>query len=86
MAVCWQMGRDSERSRRRDHILGEHAVAAPPEDRPTPVAAVHVEDGALCERAPLEGGRFAEVHCDATIAWPLLVRAVLEEKGRGIRG
>jgi deoxyhypusine synthase len=25
-----------------------------------------------------EGGRFAEVYCDATIAWPLLVRAVLE--------
>jgi len=25
-----------------------------------------------------EGGRFAEVHCDATIAWPLLIRAVLE--------
>ena len=30
-----------------------------------------------------EGGRFAEVHCDATIAWPLLVRAVLEERGEG---
>ncbi len=30
-----------------------------------------------------EGGRFAEVHCDATIAWPLLVRALIEEKGRG---
>jgi len=27
-----------------------------------------------------EGGRFAEVHCDATIAWPLLIRAVLEER------
>jgi deoxyhypusine synthase len=26
-----------------------------------------------------EGGRFAEVHCDATIAWPLLVKAVLEK-------
>ncbi len=25
-----------------------------------------------------EGGRFAEVYADATIAWPLLVRAVLE--------
>jgi len=25
-----------------------------------------------------EGGRYAEVHCDATIAWPLLVRAILE--------
>jgi deoxyhypusine synthase len=28
--------------------------------------------------SPEEGGRFAEVHCDATIAWPLLMRAVLE--------
>ncbi len=27
-----------------------------------------------------EGGRFAEVHCDATIAWPLLVRAILETR------
>ncbi len=27
-----------------------------------------------------QGGRFAEVHCDATIAWPLLVRAMLEMK------
>ena len=27
-----------------------------------------------------EGGRFAEVHCDATIAWPLLIRALLENK------
>jgi deoxyhypusine synthase len=27
-----------------------------------------------------EGGRFAEVHCDATIAWPLLIRAVLESR------
>ena len=26
-----------------------------------------------------EGGRFAEVYCDATIAWPLLVRALIEE-------
>ena len=25
-----------------------------------------------------EGGRFAEVHADATIAWPLIVRAVME--------
>lgn len=25
-----------------------------------------------------QGGRFAEVHCDATIAWPLLLRGVLE--------
>ncbi len=30
--------------------------------------------------SPEEGGRFAEVHCDATIAWPLLIRAVLERK------
>jgi len=28
-----------------------------------------------------EGGRFAEVYCDATIAWPLLVRALLESRG-----
>jgi len=28
-----------------------------------------------------EGGRFAEVHCDATIAWPFLIRAILEVKG-----
>jgi deoxyhypusine synthase len=31
---------------------------------------------------PEEGGRFAEVPCDATIAWPLLVRGVLERMGR----
>ena len=29
-----------------------------------------------------EGGQYAEVHCDATIAWPLLVRAVLEERNK----
>jgi len=29
-----------------------------------------------------EGGQYAEVHCDATIAWPLLVRAILEERAR----
>ncbi len=28
-----------------------------------------------------EGGRFAEVHCDATIAWPLVVKAVMERVG-----
>jgi deoxyhypusine synthase len=28
-----------------------------------------------------EGGRFAEVYCDATIAWPILIRAVLEARG-----
>jgi deoxyhypusine synthase len=27
---------------------------------------------------PAEGGRFAEVHADATIAWPLIIRAVME--------
>jgi deoxyhypusine synthase len=30
--------------------------------------------------SPEQGGRFAEVHCDATIAWPLLMRAVLESR------
>jgi len=29
-----------------------------------------------------EGGRFAEVFADATVAWPLLVRAVLERLGK----
>ena len=28
-----------------------------------------------------KGGRFAEVHADATTVWPLLVKAVLEELG-----
>jgi deoxyhypusine synthase len=32
--------------------------------------------------SPEEGGRFAEVHCDATIAWPLLIKALLEKKAR----
>jgi deoxyhypusine synthase len=27
-----------------------------------------------------EGGRFAEVHCDATIAWPLLIRSIIESR------
>ena len=31
--------------------------------------------------SPAEGGRFAEVYCDATIAWPLVVRALLESRG-----
>ncbi len=31
--------------------------------------------------SPDEGGRYAEVLCDATIAWPLLVRAVCEARG-----
>jgi deoxyhypusine synthase len=30
---------------------------------------------------PAEGGRFAEVAADATIAWPILVKAVLERLG-----
>ena len=30
-----------------------------------------------------EGGRFAEVMADATIAWPLVVRAVIERTARG---
>jgi deoxyhypusine synthase len=30
---------------------------------------------------PAEGGRFAEVFADATIAWPLVVRAVMERLG-----
>ncbi|MBW1982943.1 MAG: deoxyhypusine synthase family protein, partial [Deltaproteobacteria bacterium] len=28
--------------------------------------------------SPAEGGRFAEVLCDATVAWPILVRGVKE--------
>ena len=28
-----------------------------------------------------EGGRFSEVYCDATIAWPLLVRGMIERLG-----
>ena len=31
--------------------------------------------------SPDEGGRFAELYCDATIAWPLLIRALLESRG-----
>lgn len=31
---------------------------------------------------PAEGGRFAEVYADATIAWPILLRGVLERLGR----
>jgi len=30
---------------------------------------------------PSEGGRFAEVHADATTVWPLLIKGVLEELG-----
>ena len=28
-----------------------------------------------------QGGRFAEVHCDATIAWPVLLQGVRETLG-----
>jgi deoxyhypusine synthase len=31
---------------------------------------------------PSEGGRYAEVYADATVAWPLLVRGVLERLGK----
>lgn len=31
---------------------------------------------------PSEGGKFAEVYSDATIAWPIIVRAALERLGR----
>ncbi len=31
---------------------------------------------------PREGGRFSEVYADATVAWPLLVRALLERLGK----
>jgi deoxyhypusine synthase len=30
-----------------------------------------------------EGGRFAEVYADATTVWPLLIKAVLEERAKG---
>ncbi|HEV2853220.1 MAG TPA: deoxyhypusine synthase family protein [Thermoanaerobaculia bacterium] len=30
--------------------------------------------------SPEQGGKFAEVHCDATIAWPILIRATLESR------
>jgi len=36
--------------------------------------------------SPEDGGRFAEVHCDATIAWPLLMRAFLESRDGTIKG
>lgn len=29
---------------------------------------------------PEEGGKFAEVHCDATIAWPILIKAFLDSR------
>jgi deoxyhypusine synthase len=30
--------------------------------------------------SPHQGGQFAEVHCDATIAWPILVKALMEDE------
>jgi len=30
---------------------------------------------------PSDGGRYAEVYADATIAWPILIKAALEELG-----
>ncbi|MDQ3329529.1 MAG: deoxyhypusine synthase family protein [Planctomycetota bacterium] len=33
--------------------------------------------------SPAEGGRFAEVFADATVAWPILMKAVFEELDRG---
>ena len=35
--------------------------------------------------APEDGGRFAEVLCDATIAWPVLLKAVMQRLGK-LRG
>jgi deoxyhypusine synthase len=32
--------------------------------------------------SPKEGGRFAEVYADATVVWPLIVRALLERLGK----
>ena len=31
---------------------------------------------------PSEGGHYAEVYADATVVWPLLIRAVLERLGK----
>jgi deoxyhypusine synthase len=31
--------------------------------------------------SPEEGGRFAEVHSDATVVWPILIKAVLDSLG-----
>lgn len=33
--------------------------------------------------APSDGGRYAEVYADATVVWPLLMKAVFEELGNG---
>jgi deoxyhypusine synthase len=35
--------------------------------------------------APEDGGRFAEVLCDATVAWPFLVKAVKQRLDKGAR-
>jgi deoxyhypusine synthase len=35
---------------------------------------------------PSEGGRFAEVHADATVAWPILMKGVFEELEREAAG
>ena len=35
---------------------------------------------------PEEGGKFAEVHCDATIAWPILIRAFRESTPAPAKG
>jgi deoxyhypusine synthase len=32
--------------------------------------------------APANGGRYAEVHCDATIAWPILIRGLLDRQDK----
>jgi deoxyhypusine synthase len=32
--------------------------------------------------APKDGGRFAEVHCDATIAWPMLIKGLEDRLGK----
>lgn len=31
--------------------------------------------------SPIEGGRYAEVYADATVVWPLLMKAVFDELG-----
>ena len=35
---------------------------------------------------PAQGGRFAEIHADATVVWPLLMKAVFEELDAGEGG
>ena len=44
--------------------------------------ATYAEGVSWGKFVPVEdGGLFAEVHCDATIAWPLLILAALESRG-----